>query len=128
MLNRRLVDRFSLRNLLRTATSCALVFALLLLLFNIGNFRSLWAVVFPMLLIFSTNGIVAACSTATALNSIKDSMTGSATALLALSNTEVGSFLPSSSLFFQMATPKAMVVIIFLAILASTLMAWIARK
>ncbi|EID20133.1 hypothetical protein HMPREF1043_1888 [Streptococcus anginosus subsp. whileyi CCUG 39159] len=47
---------------------------------------------------------------------------------MALSNTEVGSFLPSSSLFFQMATPKAMVVIIFLAILASTLMAWIARK
>ena len=51
MLNRRLVDRFSLRNLLRIATSCALAFALLLLLFNIGNFRSLWAVVFPMLLI-----------------------------------------------------------------------------
>lgn len=82
MLNRRLVDRFSLRNLLRTATSCALVFAFLLLLFNIGNFRSLWAVVFPMLLIFSTNGIVAAFSNATALNSVEDSMTGSAAALL----------------------------------------------
>ena len=81
MLNRRLVDRFSLRNLLRIATSCALAFALLLLLFNIGNFRSLWAVVFPMLLIFSTNGIVAACSNAAALNSAEDSMTGSAAAL-----------------------------------------------
>lgn len=83
MLNRRLVDRFSLRNLLRIATSCALAFALLLLLlFNIGNFRSLWAVVFPMLLIFSSNGIVAACSNAAALNSAEDSMTGSAAALL----------------------------------------------
>ena len=84
MLNRRLVDRFSLRNLLHIATSgaLALAFALLLLLFNIGNFRSLWAVVFPMLLIFSTNGIVAACSNAAALNSAEDSMTGSAAALL----------------------------------------------
>ena len=107
MLNRRLVDRFSLRNLLRIATSCALAFALLLLLFNIGNFRSLWAVVFPILLIFSTNSIVAACSNAAALNSAEDSMTGSAAALLgSLSNTEVGSFLPCSSLFFQMALLK----------------------
>ena len=72
MLNRRLVNRFSLRDLLRIATSCALAFALLLLLFNIGNFRSLWAVVFPTFLIFSTNCIVTACSTATALNSVED--------------------------------------------------------
>ncbi len=126
MLNRRLVDRFSLRNLLRTATSCALVFALLLLLFNIENFRSLWAVVFPMLLIFSTNGIVAAFSNATALNSVEDSMTGSAAALL--DSLQYGSGILSSLLLalFSDGTPKAMVVIIFLAILASTLMAWIA--
>ena len=126
MLNRRLVDRFSLRNLLHIATSCALAFALLLLLFNIGNFRSLWAVVFPMLLIFSTNGIVAACSNAAALNSAEDSMTGSAAALLG--SLQYGSGLLSSLLLalFSDGTPKAMVVIIFLAILASTLMAWIA--
>ena len=128
MLNRRLVDRFSLRNLLRIATSCALAFALLLLLFNIENFRSLWAVVFPMLLIFSTNGIVAACSNAAALNSVEDSMTGSAAALL--DSLQYGSGILSSLLLalFSDGTPKSMVVIIFLAILASTLMAWIARK
>ena len=124
MLNRRLVDRFSLRNLLRIATSCALAFALLLLLFNIGNFRSLWAVVFPMLLIFSTNGIVAACSNAAALNSAEDSMTGSAAALLG--SLQYGSGILSSLLLalFSDGIPN----IIFLAILASTLMAWIARK
>ena len=128
MLNRRLVDRFSLRNLLHIATSCALAFALLLLLFNIRNFRSLWAVVFPMLLIFSTNDIVAACSNAAALNSAEDSMTGSAAALLG--SLQYGSGILSSLLLalFSDGTPKAMVVIIFLAILASILMAWIARK
>lgn len=112
MLNRRLVDRFSLRNLLRIATSCALAFALLLL-FNIGNFRSLWAVVFPMLLIFGSNGIVAACSNAAALNSAEDSMTGSAAALLG--SLQYGSGILSSLLLalFSDGTPKAMVVIIF---------------
>ena len=91
MLNRRLVDRFSLRNLLHI-----------------------------------TNGIVAACSNAAALNSAEDSMTGSAAALLG--SLQYGSGILSSLLLalFSDGTPKAMVVIIFLAILASTLMAWIA--
>ncbi|WP_347103385.1 hypothetical protein [Streptococcus anginosus] len=55
-------------------------------------------------------------------------MTGSAAALLG--SLQYGSGILSSLLLalFSDGTPKAMVVIIFLAILASTLIAWIARK
>ncbi|EKX97650.1 hypothetical protein HMPREF9163_01274 [Selenomonas sp. oral taxon 138 str. F0429] len=42
----------------------------------------LWGIALPMLIVFSTNGIIAACSNAAALSCVPDEVTGSAEALI----------------------------------------------
>lgn len=127
-LNRSLVNHFPLTFLLRLATSLTSIFALLLLLLNLSPSTNIWTVALPMLFIFSMNGIIAACSNAAALNSVDPSMTGSAAALLG--SLQYGSGIISSLLLalFSDGSPKTMVWIIFLAVLASCAMAWLVKE
>lgn len=114
LFNRHLVARFSLRTLLRFASLLALVASLFLWGFNQGNGSSIWTIAVPMFVVFSMNGIIAACSNAAALSFVSDDMTGSASALLG--SLQYGSGILSSALLASFAAsnghPAAMVTII----------------
>ena len=117
--NRALVGRFSLSCLLKIATSAAAVFALWLLVDGLTGALGLWGIVVPMLFVFSTNGIIAACSNAAALSKVPDEITGSAAALIGA--LQYGSGMISSALLavFSDGTPVAMCVIIIIFIVLS---------
>lgn len=72
----------------------------------------LWGIAIPMFLVFSTNGIIAACSNAAALSKVPDEITGSAAALIGA--LQYGSGMISSALLavFSDGTPVAMCCII----------------
>jgi proP protein len=117
--NRALVGRFLLSCLLKIATSAAAVFALWLLVDGLTGALGLWGIVVPMLFVFSTNGIIAACSNAAALSKVPDEITGSAAALIGA--LQYGSGMISSALLavFSDGTPVAMCVIIIIFIVLS---------
>ena len=106
--NRRLVTRFSLDTLLRAATfgaAGAMLTTVFLVAFDIGG---LWGLVVPVFVFFSTNGIVAACATAAALDGVSD-RAGSAAALIG--SLQYGSGIVSSLLLAWLSdgTARAMV-------------------
>jgi len=79
--NRVLVRKYSLDTLLRTATTVAALAGIVLVLcvkFNIGG---IYGVVIPVFFFFSMNGIIAATTTAAALDKVPE-MAGAASALL----------------------------------------------
>ena len=125
MVNRRLVERFSLSKLLAASTSLAFVFTLILAFMGVTNAFGLWGIVVPMFCFFSMNGIVAACSNAAALNAVPSDLAGSAAAILGA--LQYGSGVVPSILLavFADKTPTTMTVIIAVAIFLSALMGWI---
>ncbi|WP_447951712.1 multidrug effflux MFS transporter [Chryseobacterium koreense] len=80
-LNRILVKRFSLDALLRVATKTAMVAALILAIDAKWNIGGIYGIVIPVFVFFSMNGIIAATSTAAALDGVPE-MAGAASALL----------------------------------------------
>ena len=80
--NRRFVQRYSLDFLLRISTAVAGLASILAVITVAADVGGLWGVAVPVFLVFSMNGIVAACTNAAALNSVEPAIAGSAAALL----------------------------------------------
>lgn len=121
-LNRRLVQRHPLDKLLKIAVSIAALAMVTLALAVKLQFGGIAAVIIPVFLFFSMNGIIAATSTAAALDAVP-SIAGSASALIG--SLQYGSGIISSLLltWFRDGTPWTMAWIMALFTLASAVMA-----
>ena len=122
--NRGLVNRFSLSCLLKGATAAAAVFSLGLLACAVTGAFGLWGIAVPMFLIFSTNGIIAACSNAAALSKVPSEITGAAAALIG--SLQYGSGMISSALLAMSSdgSPAAMCIIIAVSVVLSAITAF----
>lgn len=112
-INRRLVMRYSLDLLLRCATIIALVALLILAILFYWQIGEVYSIIILVFIFFSMNGIIAACSTAAALNSVAK-IAGSASALIG--SLQYGSGIISSALLAWLSTdsPATMIVIMTL--------------
>jgi len=129
MLNRKLVRKYSLDFLLKSATAIASIAALALLVFVKLEWFGILGIMIPAFIIFSTNGIIAACTNAAALDKIPK-MAGSGAALLG--SLQYGSGVISSILLAVFASkdgnPFTMAWIITLFISLSALVIFIGVK
>lgn len=118
--NRILVKRFNLDKLLRFATLIAMIAGIVLLVLAKGEMGGIYGVAIPVFFYFSMNGIIAANSTAEALQDVPE-MAGAASALLG--SLQYGSGILSSLVLATLAdsTPWTMSVIIAIFGFASAL-------
>ncbi len=125
LFNRRLVERFPLDTLLRLATLVAAFFGLILALCAQSGFGGIFGLVLPIFVLFSTNGIIAATSTAAALDEVPVKIVGSASALIG--SLQYGSGIISSLMLATLAsgTPWTMAWIMALFTVLSALIAWL---
>ncbi|MCU4307201.1 multidrug effflux MFS transporter [Acinetobacter ursingii] len=126
-INRNLVQRFSLDRLLKVTTAIATVALLILsVLFNqhIGRIYSIIALVF---IFFSMNGMIAANSTAAALDGVGE-IAGSASALIG--SLQYGSGVISSLLlaWLSKGTPETMIMIMTIFTIFSAVMVFIPSR
>lgn len=128
MVNRRLVNKFSLTILLSYATIFAFIFSIILVAMATTNIFGLSGIVIPMFFIFSTNGIIAACANAAALNSVSSNIAGSAAAFVGA--LQYGSGVISSIILaiFSDETATTMSIIILIAIFCSMTMALLGKR
>ncbi|MDW6003388.1 multidrug effflux MFS transporter [Vibrio mangrovi] len=82
LVNRRLVLRYPLENLLKVAVTVATIATLTLALVVKLQLGGIVAVVVTIFLFFSMNGVIAATSTTAALDAVPSSLAGSASALI----------------------------------------------
>lgn len=126
MLNRKLVRKYSLDLLLKVATSVAMMASLLLVILVKLEIGGILGIFIPMFVVFSTNGIIAACTNAAALDKVPK-MAGSGAALLG--SLQYGSGVISSILLAVFASkdgnPFTMAWIIALFISLSALVMFI---
>lgn len=122
LLNRRLVHRYPLASLLKTATVIAAVAALALAVATRLTGGDIALIIVTVFIFFSMNGIIAATATAAAMGAVPG-MAGSASALIGA--LQYGSGIISSLLLALLSdgTPWTMAWIIALFTLASALMA-----
>ncbi len=100
-LNRKLVRKYSLNFLLKISTAVAMIASIILISLVKFNLGGIWSVIIPMFFIFSMNGIIAACTTAAALDKIPE-MAGAGAALLG--SLQYGSGIVSTILIAIFAT------------------------
>ena len=118
----------NISRLLAISTSPAFIFSVILAIMGVTHSFGLLGIVIPMFLVFSMNGIVAACANAAALNTVSSDMSGSAAALLG--SLQYGSGVVPSVLLavFADKTAATMTIIIAISIFLSALMAWLERE
>ncbi|MCU5774836.1 multidrug effflux MFS transporter [Erwiniaceae bacterium BAC15a-03b] len=126
MVNRRLVHRYPLESLLKFAVVIAAVAAITLAISTKLGFGGIVMIVLAVFIFFSMNGIIAATSTAAAMDAVPD-MAGSASALTG--SLQYGSGIISSLLLALLSdgTPWTMSWIIALFTVASAVMALTTR-
>lgn len=126
MINRRLVHRYSLERLLKVATCVAAVAALSLALATKLEIGGIALIVASVFVFFSMNGVIAAASTAAALDCVPN-VAGSASALMG--SLQYGSGIISSLLLATLSdgTPWTMAWIIAVFTVASAGMALTTR-
>lgn len=121
MLNRKLVRKYSLNFLLKVATAVAMAASLVLIIlikFEIGGILS---IIVPMFVVFSTNGVIAACTNAAALDKVPE-MAGAGAALLG--SLQYGSGVISTILFAVFAPhdgnpwPMSWIIVLFISLSA----------
>ena len=122
-LNRKLVSRFALSKLLVVSSLVAFVASAVFFVLAWANRGGIWSVIVPMFVMFSMNGIIAACANAAALAAVPNPIAGSAAALLG--SLQYGSGIVSSLLLaaFSSGTPFTMAWIIVLFVGLSAVMA-----
>ncbi|MGO2498881.1 MAG: multidrug effflux MFS transporter [Vibrio litoralis] len=120
-INRSLVHRFELQTLLKIATGIATIATLVMAVTVKADFAPIYFIIAMFFIFFSMNGVVAAVSTAAALDEVPH-IAGSASALIG--SLQYGSGIISTILlaFFNDGTPWAMVWIMSLFTLFSFLM------
>ncbi|MDG6896241.1 hypothetical protein [Volucribacter amazonae] len=123
LINRRLVNRFALSRLLLVASFIATLAAFVGWLWIAVNPQQILAIILPIFVVFSTNGIIAACANAAALDSVPATIAGSAAALLGA--LQYGSGIISSLLLahFSNGSPQVMMSIILIFVALATVMA-----
>lgn len=121
--NRQLVRRYTLDTLLKAATAVALVGAVVLLVLIGTNWLGAVGVIASIVVIFGTNGIIAACTTAAALDMAGDKA-GTAAALVG--SLQYGSGIISSVglALFANGTPWPMGWITFGCLVICTYLGW----
>lgn len=121
--NRGLVPRYTMDTLLRAASLAAFIAVLLLVLFTYTNWVGSIGVIVAVVLMFSTNGIIAACATAAALDMAGDKA-GTAAALIG--SLQYGSGIVSSAVLavFFNGTPWPMVWVTVASIVVCLGLAW----
>ena len=123
--NRILVRKFALDSLLKVSTAIAALSGIVLVLLVKNHIGGIYGVIIPVFFFFSTNGIIAACTNAAALDKVPD-MVGSAAALLGA--LQYGSGILSSILLAafsdSMGNPWTMSWIIAVFASASALVIW----
>ena len=126
MINRRLVHRYPLETLLKCAVLTATVAAVVLAICTKFGIGGVTMIVIPVFIFFSMNGIIAATSTAAALDTVPN-VAGSASALMG--SLQYGSGIISSLLLALLSdgTPWTMGWIIAVFTLASAVMALTTR-
>lgn len=126
MVNRRLVHRYPLETLLRYAVCIAMLAALVLALATGAGIGGIGLIVAAVFIFFSMNGIIAATSTAAALDAVPN-VAGSASALMG--SLQYGSGIISSLLLALLSdgTPWTMGWIIAVFTVASAVMALTTR-
>lgn len=122
-LNRKLVSRFALSKLLVVSSLVAFVASAVFFVLAWANMGGIWSVIMPMFVMFSMNGIIAACANAAALAAVPNQIAGSAAALLG--SLQYGSGIISSLLLavFSSGTLFTMAWIIVLFVGLSAVMA-----
>ncbi len=131
MLNRKLVRKYSLDLLLKVATSIAMMASLLLVTLVKSGIGGILGIVIPMFVVFSTNGIIAACTNAAALDKVPK-MAGSGAALLG--SLQYGSGVISSMLLAVFASQNgnpwtmSWIIALFMCLSAVTIFFGIRRK
>lgn len=122
-LNRKLVSRFALSKLLVVSSLVAFVASAVFFVLAWANMGGIWSVIVPMFVMFSMNGIIAACANAAALAAVPNQIAGSAAALLG--SLQYGSGIISSLLLavFSSGTLFTMAWIIVLFVGLSAVMA-----
>ncbi|HHK5576808.1 TPA: multidrug effflux MFS transporter [Neisseria polysaccharea] len=122
-LNRKLVSRFALSKLLVVSSLVAFVASAVFFVLAWVNMGGIWSVIVPMFVMFSMNGIIAACANAAALAAVPNQIAGSAAALLG--SLQYGSGIISSLLLavFSSGTLFTMACIIVLFVGLSAVMA-----
>ncbi|EOQ72996.1 multidrug effflux MFS transporter [Acinetobacter lactucae] len=122
--NRNLVKRFSLDQLLKFTTAIAMLALLTLCVLFYAQIGGIYSIIAMVFVFFSMNGMIAANSTAAALDGVPE-MAGSASALIG--SLQYGSGIISSLLlaWLSTGTPTAMIIIMTIFTLLSVLMVFI---
>ncbi|WP_111894440.1 multidrug effflux MFS transporter [Acinetobacter sp. MB5] len=126
-INRKMVKRYSLELLLKVTTCIAMLSLLILCALHLAHIGSLYSLVFMVFLFFSMNGIIAASSTAAALDGVPH-VAGSAAALIG--SLQYGSGIVSSLLlaYFSTGTPTAMLSIMTIFTVLSAVVLHLGRS
>ncbi|USP42107.1 multidrug effflux MFS transporter [Acinetobacter sp. XS-4] len=125
--NRNLVKRFSLDQLLKFTTAIAMLALLILCLLFYAQIGGIYSIIAMVFVFFSMNGMIAANSTAAALDGVPE-MAGSASALIG--SLQYGSGIISSLLlaWLSMDTPTTMIVIMTFFTILSAVMVCLPMK
>ncbi|WP_375038347.1 multidrug effflux MFS transporter [Acinetobacter sp. RW6] len=125
--NRNLVKRFSLDQLLKFTTAIAMLALLILCVLFYAQIGGIYSIIAMVFVFFSMNGMIAANSTAAALDGVPE-MAGSASALIG--SLQYGSGIISSLLlaWLSTGTPTTMIVIMTIFTVLSAVMAFIPHK
>ncbi|SEO17175.1 multidrug effflux MFS transporter [Acinetobacter sp. yr461] len=125
--NRNLVKRFSLDQLLKFTTAIAMLALLILCVLFYAQIGQIYSIIAMVFVFFSMNGMIAANSTAAALDGVPE-MAGSASALIG--SLQYGSGIISSLLlaWLSTGTPTTMIVIMTIFTVLSAVMAFIPHK
>ncbi|MND58471.1 Bicyclomycin resistance protein [compost metagenome] len=125
--NRNLVKRFSLDQLLKFTTAIAMLALLILCVLFYAQIGGIYSIIAMVFVFFSMNGMIAANSTAAALDGVPE-MAGSASALIG--SLQYGSGIISSLLlaWLSTGTPTTMIVIMTIFTVLSVLMVFIPHK
>ena len=125
--NRQLVHRFRLDTLLKVTTLIATLSIAIMMISVKAGFGGIWMIIIPVFIFFSMNGIIAASSTAAALDEVQRSA-GSASAVIG--SLQYGSGIISTLLLatFKDDTPWTMTWIIGLFTALSALILWTKRS
>lgn len=124
--NRQLVHRFRLGTLLKVTTLIATLSISIMMISVKAEFGGIWMIIIPVFIFFSMNGIIAASSTAAALDEVQRNA-GSASAVIG--SLQYGSGIISTLLLatFKDGTPWTMTWIIGLFTALSALILWTKR-
>ncbi|MBJ9705394.1 Bcr/CflA family multidrug efflux MFS transporter [Acinetobacter calcoaceticus] len=125
--NRNLVKRFTLDQLLKFTTAIAMLALLILCVLFYAQIGGIYSIIAMVFVFFSMNGMIAANSTAAALDGVPE-MAGSASALIG--SLQYGSGIISSLLlaWLSTGTPTTMIVIMTIFTVLSAVMAFIPHK